>query len=60
LRIPSGIFPVIAIVAAILASPAAKAQRACPLAPIPTVDPGANMFNTQQEIDLGDAFAEQV
>ena len=53
------IFPILLVLMAIFVSPAVKAQKPCPLAPIPTVDPGANMFNAQQEMDLGDAFAER-
>ncbi len=59
MRVRLGIFPILLIVAAIFVSPAVMAQKQCPLAPIPTVNPGANMFNAQQEMDLGDAFAEQ-
>jgi WD40 repeat protein len=59
LRARLGIFPILIIFAGIFVSPAVNAQRPCPLAPIPTVDPGANMFNSRQEMDLGDAFAEQ-
>jgi WD40 repeat protein len=59
LRVRVGIFPTLLIVAAILVSPVVMAQKQCPPAPIPTVDPGANMFNPQQEMDLGDAFAER-
>jgi len=59
LRVRPGILPILLIVAAIFVSPAVMAQKPCPLAPIPTVNPGANMFNAQQEMDLGDAFAER-
>ena len=59
MRVRPGILQILIIATAILVIPAANAQRPCPLAPIPTVDPGTNMFNTQQEMDLGDAFAER-
>lgn len=58
MRVRFGIFPIL-LIAAIFVSPVANAQKQCPVAPIPTVDPGANMFSAQQEMDLGDAFAEQ-
>jgi hypothetical protein len=38
---------------------AVGAQQSCPPPPAPTVKAGANMFNMQQEMDLGDAMAEQ-
>jgi WD40 repeat protein len=60
LRARLGIFPILLIVMAILVSPAVKAQKPCPLAPIPPIKPGANMFNAQQEMDLGEVMAEQI
>jgi WD40 repeat protein len=42
-----------------LSSAAAHAQQACPPPPAPTIKPGSNMFNMQQEMDLGDAMTEQ-
>jgi len=60
LRVRFGIFPVLMVAVAILASPTVDAQQACPLAPIPPVKAEANMFNAQQEMDLGDVMAEQI
>jgi hypothetical protein len=35
------------------------AQQGCPAPPLPTVSSDANIFNAQQEMDLGDAAAAQ-
>ena len=59
MRVRAGIFPILLMMLAIFVAPAVMAQKPCPLAPIPTVDPGTNMFSARQEMDLGDAFAEQ-
>jgi WD40 repeat protein len=36
------------------------AQQGCPIPQIPVPDPKADMFSDRQEMDLGDAIAEQV
>jgi predicted Zn-dependent protease len=58
-RVGRNSFLILSALAATLVSPTLNAQRQCPAAPIPTVDPGTNMFSARQEMDLGDAFAEQ-
>jgi hypothetical protein len=55
-----GIFPLFVLAAAILVSSSVSAQQTCPLAPIPPIKLGANMFNAQQEMILGDVMAEQI
>ena len=49
----------LAAVMLLVLAPAAGAQQACPVPPQPTGFRDVNIFNDQQEMDLGDAIAEQ-
>ncbi len=46
------------LVTALLAAGGTKAQQKCPPPPALSAPTGANIFNTQQELDLGDVQAE--
>jgi len=49
-----------ALAAAFLFARPGFAQQSCPPPQIPPPDPRSDMFNDRQEMDLGDAIAEQV
>src|ERR1051325_7098819 len=44
----------------LLFGPSLFSQQSCPAPVLPVVDPRANIFSPQQEMDLGDAITEQI
>ena len=44
----------------LLFCPSLFSQQSCPAPVLPAVDPRANIFSPQQEMDLGDAITEQI
>jgi hypothetical protein len=59
MRIYRGIFLVLLFSLSVFLSTAVRAQQTCPPPPVPDTR-GTNIFNNQQEMDLGDAIAEQI
>lgn len=58
MRVHIGVSSAILATAAMLVSPSVQAQKPCPAPPTAVAQETANMFNSQQEMDLGDAEAE--
>ncbi len=49
-----------AVFMSLLFSPSLYSQQSCPAPALPTINPRANIFSPQQEMDLGDALTEQI